>query len=77
MAIASFPENITEDRRLARIVRVEHLIRMENDHDLEGVLNTFGAHCKLRRRGLGRGLYGRERSFVTIARALARKLLRR
>lgn len=35
---ASFPK----DRRLARIAIVEQHIRLENEHDLEGVLRTFG-----------------------------------
>ncbi|MGA8431899.1 MAG: ester cyclase [Candidatus Sulfotelmatobacter sp.] len=43
MASASFRENINENRRLARIALVERHIRLENEHDLEGVLNTFGA----------------------------------
>ena len=31
-----------KDRRSARIAIVEQHIRLENDHDLEGVLRTFG-----------------------------------
>jgi len=31
-----------EDRRSARIAIVEQHIRLENEHDLEGVLRTFG-----------------------------------
>jgi steroid delta-isomerase-like uncharacterized protein len=31
-----------KDRRSARIAMVEQHIRLENDHDLEGVLRTFG-----------------------------------
>jgi len=31
-----------KDRRSARIAIVEQHIRLENDHDLEGVLGTFG-----------------------------------
>ena len=38
MAGASIPK----DRRTARIAIVERHIRMENEHDLEGVLRTFG-----------------------------------
>ena len=38
MASASIPK----DRRTARIAIVEQHIRMENEHDLEGVLGTFG-----------------------------------
>jgi steroid delta-isomerase-like uncharacterized protein len=32
----------TKDRRSARIAIVEQHIRLENEHDLEGVLGTFG-----------------------------------
>jgi len=38
VASASFPK----DKRSARIAIVEQHIRLENEHDLEGVLNTFG-----------------------------------
>ena len=38
MASASIPK----DRRSARIALVEQHIRLENEHDLEGVLQTFG-----------------------------------
>lgn len=38
MASASIPK----DRWSARIALVEHHIRLENEHDLEGVLRTFG-----------------------------------
>jgi steroid delta-isomerase-like uncharacterized protein len=34
--------SIPKDRRSARIALVEHHIRLENAHDLEGVLRTFG-----------------------------------
>ena len=40
MAIASIPRN--EDRQSARIAIVEEHVRLENAHDLEGVLHTFG-----------------------------------
>jgi steroid delta-isomerase-like uncharacterized protein len=33
---------ITTDRRSARIAIVEQHVRLENEHDLEGVLATFG-----------------------------------
>ena len=33
---------IPQDRGLARIALVEQHIRLENEHDLEGVLRTFG-----------------------------------
>ena len=38
MAIASIPQ----DKASARIAVVEQHIRLENEHDLEGVLQTFG-----------------------------------
>ncbi len=34
--------SIPKDRRSARIAIVEQHIRLENEHDLEGVLRTFG-----------------------------------
>ena len=40
MASASIPKN--EDTRSARIAIVEQHIRLENEHDLEAVLRTFG-----------------------------------
>jgi steroid delta-isomerase-like uncharacterized protein len=33
---------VSEDRRSARIAIVEEHIRLENEHDLDGVLRTFG-----------------------------------
>lgn len=42
MASASVPRNTNEDTRLARIAIVEQHVRLENEHDLEGVLRTFG-----------------------------------
>lgn len=39
MAISPIPN----DRLSARVALVEQHIRLENQHDLEGVLNTFGA----------------------------------
>jgi hypothetical protein len=35
-----------KDRRSARIAIVEQHIRLENDHDLEGVLRTFGESAR-------------------------------
>jgi steroid delta-isomerase-like uncharacterized protein len=35
--------SIPKDRQSARIALVEQHIRLENEHDLEGVLQTFGA----------------------------------
>lgn len=37
---------ISEDRRSTRIAIVEQHIRLENEHDLEGVLRTFGDEAK-------------------------------
>ena len=34
--------SISNDRRSARIATVEQHIRLENEHDLEGILHTFG-----------------------------------
>ncbi len=42
MASASIPTNKSEDTRSARIAIVEQHVRLENAHDLEGVLRTFG-----------------------------------
>src|SRR5215469_10696100 len=33
---------VSKDRRSARVAIVDEHIRLENAHDLEGVLNTFG-----------------------------------
>jgi predicted ester cyclase len=43
MASASLPI----DRRPARIAIVEQHVRLENEHDLEGVLGTFGDTARL------------------------------
>jgi steroid delta-isomerase-like uncharacterized protein len=42
MASASIPSNSSSNPRSARIAIVERHIRLENEHDLEGVLRTFG-----------------------------------
>jgi steroid delta-isomerase-like uncharacterized protein len=42
VASASIARNRNEDMRSARIAMVEQHIRLENEHDLEGVLRTFG-----------------------------------
>jgi steroid delta-isomerase-like uncharacterized protein len=46
VASVSNPQDVpsanTSDRRSARIALVEQHIRLENNHDLEGVLRTFG-----------------------------------
>lgn len=38
--------SIPEERQLARIAIVEKHIGLENEHDLEGVLGTFGAAAR-------------------------------
>jgi steroid delta-isomerase-like uncharacterized protein len=42
MATTSRPASRTEDIRAARIALVEQHVRCENEHDLDGVLATFG-----------------------------------
>ena len=37
---------IPKDKRLARMALVEEHVRLENEHDLEGVLGTFGKHAR-------------------------------
>jgi steroid delta-isomerase-like uncharacterized protein len=47
VASASIPINKNkEDMRAARIARVEQHVRLENAHDLEGVLQTFGSSAR-------------------------------
>ncbi|MCU1269281.1 MAG: hypothetical protein JWN74_575 [Acidobacteriaceae bacterium] len=42
MATASIPSGAEKNGRSARIAIVEQHVRLENAHDLEGVLHTFG-----------------------------------
>jgi len=42
VASASIPRNINTDKLSARIAIVEQHVRLENEHDLEAVLGTFG-----------------------------------
>jgi steroid delta-isomerase-like uncharacterized protein len=42
MATASIPSGAEKNARSARIAIVEQHVRLENAHDLEGVLHTFG-----------------------------------
>jgi steroid delta-isomerase-like uncharacterized protein len=44
MNVGSAP--ILKDRQSARIATVEQHVRLENEHDLEGVLGTFGETAK-------------------------------
>jgi steroid delta-isomerase-like uncharacterized protein len=46
MASASILRNRNEDARLARVALVEEHVRLENAHDLEGVLRTFGGAAR-------------------------------
>ena len=57
MASASIPK----DRRTARIAIVERHIRMENEHDLEGVLRTFGDTARYDDEAWGEHYLGRNR----------------
>ena len=49
-----------KDRRSARIAIVEQHIRLENDHDLEGVLRTFGETARYDDEPWGEHYTGRE-----------------
>lgn len=42
MISASIPRDRNEEAQSARVALVEQHIRLENEHDLEGVLRTFG-----------------------------------
>jgi steroid delta-isomerase-like uncharacterized protein len=42
MEVTVASASLSKDRRSARIAIVEQHIRLENEHDLEGVLRTFG-----------------------------------
>jgi steroid delta-isomerase-like uncharacterized protein len=42
VASTTLPTHQESDRRAARIAIVAHHIRMENQHDLDGILGTFG-----------------------------------
>jgi steroid delta-isomerase-like uncharacterized protein len=46
VANASIPIFTNQDRRAARIALVERHVRLENAHDLEGVLHTFGSTAR-------------------------------
>jgi steroid delta-isomerase-like uncharacterized protein len=46
LASASIPRGSPKDRLSARIALVEQHIRLENEHDLEAVLSTFGATAR-------------------------------
>src|SRR5229473_750810 len=46
MANAPIPTYTNEDKRSARMALVEQHVRLENAHDLEGVLHTFGSTAR-------------------------------
>jgi steroid delta-isomerase-like uncharacterized protein len=52
---------IPRDRRSARIALVEHHIQFENDHNLEGVLGTFGNTASYEDEAWGDTYKGRDR----------------
>jgi len=56
MATASIPK----DRRSARIAMVEQHIRLENAHDLQGVLGTFGDTARYEDEAWGERYGGRD-----------------
>src|SRR4051794_16116756 len=49
-----------KDRRSARIAIVEEHIRLENEHDLEGVLRTFGENATYDDEPWGEHYHGRD-----------------
>jgi steroid delta-isomerase-like uncharacterized protein len=51
---------IPRDRRSARIALVEHHIQFENDHNLEGVLGTFGNSARYEDEAWGDKYQGRD-----------------
>lgn len=51
---------IPKDRTAARIALVEHHIRLENEHDLEGVLRTFGDEARYDDEAWGEHYEGRD-----------------
>jgi steroid delta-isomerase-like uncharacterized protein len=59
------PEGTKQDRRSTRIALVEQHIRLENQHDLEGVLRTFGDSARYDDEAWGEHYQGRNgvRSF--------------
>lgn len=63
VSMASVP--IPRDRLAARIAIVDRHIRLENEHDLEGVLATFGDHARYDDEPWGEHYEGRDgvRSF--------------
>ena len=69
MATASIPK----DRQSARIAMVEQHIRLENEHDLEGVLQSFGDTAQYDDEPWGehyRGLNGVRQFYEQLMKAL-------
>lgn len=69
MASASIPK----DRLAARIALVEQHVRLENEHDLEGVLSTFGDPARYDDESWGEHYQGRDgvrRFYEQIMKAL-------
>jgi steroid delta-isomerase-like uncharacterized protein len=69
MATATIPK----DKHLARMALVEHHVRLENAHDLEGVLGTFGKHARYDDEAWGEhyeGAEGVRRFYEQLMRAL-------
>jgi steroid delta-isomerase-like uncharacterized protein len=52
--------NASKDRQAARVATVEQHIRLENEHDLEGVLRTFGENARYDDEPWGEHYAGRE-----------------
>ncbi len=60
MASVSTLAGVPKDRRAARIAIVEEHIRLENAHDLEGVLHTFGDTARYDDEAWGEHYSGRD-----------------
>lgn len=52
--------SILQDRQAARIALVEQHVRLENEHDLEGVLHTFGNTAQYDDEAWSEHFHGRE-----------------
>ena len=73
MASAPLPQDRKNDKTAARIATVEEHIRFENQHDLEGVLGTFGRTARYDDEAWDEhyeGSDGVRRFYSTIMRAL-------
>ncbi len=63
MANVSIPMYQNEDTRSARVALVEQHVRLENAHDLEGVLHTFGDSARYDDEAWGEHYTGGVRQF--------------